>query len=158
MKYIMSCTRLQREICQQSCGLNTTLYWTEDTRLDTNSEPLIQTFDTADVRILHKLRVFVCHWHETWRKNKRVKLDDVLYVFSQDKTMDLFFSLTELLCCKGIFFFVKKMPLLFLWHFMAWHWLDYKGNSPIEWAFFMALLISFCFLPQRPGKKSFFPL
>lgn len=28
--------------------------------------------------------------------------------------------------------------------------------SPSAWAFFMALLISFCFLPQRPRKKRLF--
>lgn len=49
------------------------------------SEPLIQTFDTADVGILHKLRVFVCHWHETWRERKNIS-NLMIYHFLQSKT------------------------------------------------------------------------
>lgn len=55
---------------------------------------------------------------------------------------------------KSITAMVLKTPLTLIKLVVKKHHLKElsKHNSPIEWAFFIALEISFCFLPQRPAK------
>lgn len=146
----MSCTCCKGKICWQSCGLNTTLYWTDDdTGLDTDSEPLIQTFDTADVGILHKLRVLVRNWHETWEEGKhRRQTRWFMNPYRLKQWIDP--SIYFVIMAQRDFLWPKDV-LLLLTFFL--HWLNCKGKETHPWSGLSLWLCWFPFVLCHKGLK-----